>query len=251
MKNAQDNDVDIFKHIQALGNNKLYIGAFVLLAVLFATGMTLLTKPVYKSSIKMYIDYKPIGYNRATEALREFEKKFYSKKVFEDWKRKNSSSIVFEDFNRITTTNSFLNSKINTGAKFMLQKRSTKVATAQIEVSSNQLSLLNNYFNYANYINDALIPIFIKKADEELLRIKQRYKKEYNINIINLVLSVDRHISKLKQGYNMIKINQPTPPEMIQPKTMRIFVISIFIGLLLGIISALFRHPYRQKKTNE
>lgn len=252
MKNTHHNEVDLFAHIQTLWNSKLFIGVFLLLAILFASVITVFTTPIYTKQIKVSIDNTPVGYSRGTEALIDFRTMFYSKKVFEDWKRQSNSPIVFENFNRITNSTTFIESKKNTRTSFVLLKKGINNSTAYIRVSSDELSLSNDYFNYANYVNDLLIPKFVKKANEERLRINKRYKKstETNIHIIKLLLSADRYISKLEQGSNIIRIEPPINQKKIKPRPRIIFIVSIFIGLLFGITFAIFRHAYRQRQNN-
>tara|TARA_Y100000389_G_C17433966_1_gene504370 strand:+ start:1212 stop:1955 length:744 start_codon:yes stop_codon:yes gene_type:complete len=247
MKNAQNNEVDLFNLMETLWISRRLIGIFVFIALLFAGGIISLKNPVYISMISMSIDTSPAGYTRAREVMVDFEKMFYSKKIFNNWKRENISSIEYPDFSRTQKINRFTVSRDNERTSFILLK-GTK---AYIQVISDQLSVSNDYFNYANYINDKLLSDQIKKANEEQKRIEKLYKDSTSRNtkyLINLLLSTDRHLSNLSQGEKIIEIQFPTQPEMTEPKILRIFGIALFLGLVLGIIYSVIRQACHQRK---
>ena len=81
MKNAQNNEVDLFNLMETLWISRRLIGIFVFIALLFAGGILSLKNPVYISMISMSIDTSPAGYTRASEVMVDFEKMFYSKKM--------------------------------------------------------------------------------------------------------------------------------------------------------------------------
>lgn len=252
MRDSQNNEVDLLNLMKTLWISRQLILIFVFIALLFAGGIIFIKNPVYKSSISISIDTSPVGYTRAGEAILDFEKMFYSKKIFNNWKRENTSSIEYSDFSRTYKINRFTVSRQDERSSFVLVKNGTKNAKAYIKVISDQLSLSNEYFNYANYINDKLLSDQIKKANEEKKRIEKLYKdstsKKNSKYIIDLLLSVDRHLSNLNEGEKIIEIKFPTQPKMTEPKILRIIGIALFFGLVLGIISAVLRQAYHQRK---
>ena len=111
MYQVQDDEIDFFELFQILWDGKWLSSAFVATAVLLGGGFLLSKDPVYKSKLIYSIDNIPPFYG-ANKVSTDFQKKFYSVRVFEEWKQNNSNiSIVFEDFSRTEVVDGFILSK--------------------------------------------------------------------------------------------------------------------------------------------
>ena len=97
MNQVKVDDIDLFALFRTLWDGKWLISAFVAIAMLLSSFL-LLKDPVYHSKVIYSVDTIPHFYD-ANKASTDFQKKFYSVSVFNEWKQNNSNtSIVFEDF---------------------------------------------------------------------------------------------------------------------------------------------------------
>ena len=96
---------------------------------------------------------------------------FYSETVFENWKTENNSAINYKDFSKKTIIDGFVMSENNKKiATFVLRKK----INSYIFVRTDNLLQLNEFYNYANHISNALIPKYISKSKKELTLLEKK-----------------------------------------------------------------------------
>ncbi|MGB1870426.1 MAG: Wzz/FepE/Etk N-terminal domain-containing protein, partial [Candidatus Puniceispirillaceae bacterium] len=96
-----DDEIDLFEFFETLWDGKWLISAFVAIAVLLGGGFLLLKGAVYESKLSYSVYEIPPFYD-ADKASTDFQSKFYSVSIFEEWRQNNSNtSVVFEDFSAI------------------------------------------------------------------------------------------------------------------------------------------------------
>jgi len=245
MDKVHDDDLDLFRVLETLWDGKRLIVTFVILAVLCGSGYILSTTPVYESKIHIGINTTSSFYDLKT-APKDFKKKFYSKSIFDEWKKENPTSIVFEDFSKVKDIDGYSMKNNNSIAKFIRKKKTR----SYISVNSLELSVLNDFYEYTNYINDKMIEDYTAKAKQELVLIEKRYKKilTSNRNIIDKVLDMDRYIMDINKEGKVFEVDPPTDPEQLEPKSFRIIVISFLLGLIIGSSYVLIQSAYRERK---
>lgn len=245
MNKLRDDDIDLFKVFETLWAGKQLIFSFVIVSMLLATVYIMSKTPVYESKIHIGINQTSSFYDLKT-APKDFKKKFYSRSMFEEWKKDNPTMVSFDDFSKVRDIDGYPMKNIERLATFVRNKKTR----SYIVVNSTDLSILNDFFKYANYINDSMIEDYTIKANEELKLIQKRYKKilTSNKNIIDKVLDTDRYIKDIKKEGKVFEIDPPTLPEQVKPKSFRILVISFILGLVLGCFYVLIRSAYRERK---
>ena len=111
MNQPQNDEIDFFELSQTLWDGKWIISTFVAIAIFLGGCLLLFQDTVYESKIRYSIDTLPPFYG-TTKASADFQKKFYSKNIFEDWKKNNSKgSLVFENFSNEEIVDGFMLSK--------------------------------------------------------------------------------------------------------------------------------------------
>ena len=245
MNKQHEDDLDLFRVFETLRYGKKLIFIFVILAVFFGSMYILFSTPVYESKIFIGINTTSSFYNLKT-APKDFKKKFYSESIFEEWKKDNPTLINFKDFSIVREIDGYPMKNIVRIASFVRKKKTR----SHISVYSTELSVLNDFYKYANHINDSMIEDYTAKAKQELKLIKKRYKKilTSNKNIIDKVLDMDRYINDINNGDKVFEIDPPTPPKEIKPKTSRILIISFVLGLIIGSFYVLIQSAYRARK---
>ena len=81
-----DDEIDLFELSQTLWDGRWIISTFVAVAILFGSCWLLLKDASYESKMMYAVDTLPPFYATG-KALADFQKKFYSRSVFEDWKK--------------------------------------------------------------------------------------------------------------------------------------------------------------------
>ena len=154
MNQVQDDEIDLFELFQTLWDGKWLISAFVAIAVLLGGAFQLSNDAVYESKIIYSVNTIPPFYS-ANKASTDFQNKFYSVSVFEEWKKNSGdTSLVFDDFSATEVVEGFVLSKNEDEQLATLA--SEKKGDSVVLVKSNQLPILDDFFEYATHINGLL-----------------------------------------------------------------------------------------------
>lgn len=248
MNQIHDDEISLFEFFETLWDGKWLISAFALIAVLVGSVFLLSKDSAYESKIIYSFDTLPPLFEES-KVLADFQKKFYSASVFEDWKKNRlNTSIVYEDFSATKVVDGFLLAKEEnerlatfvfppTGDSFILLKTS-------------QLLLLNDFFNYANYTNEVLRKEYVLRAEMELDIIEGRFKDLASVDntISETFLSIDRYIFSSEKGANILAIQRPTMPKKVSPKSLPILTMSVVLGGISGVFFILVRNHIRKRK---
>ena len=248
MNQVQDDEIDLFQFFETLWDGKWLISAFVAIALLLGGGFLLLKDAVYESKLFYLVDAIPPFYD-ANKASTDFQNKFYSVSVFEEWKQNNiNTSLVFEDFSATEVVDGFVLSKDESGQLATLVSK--KKIGRFLLVKSNQLPILDDFFEYATHINGLLKDEYVVRAKEELNIIDARFKDlgSADSNIVNTVLSIDRYIVTAEKGAKVLAIQHPTMPKKVSPKVSLILALSVVLGGMVGVFFILVRNAITKRK---
>ena len=248
MNQVQDDEVDLFEFFETLWDGKWLISAFVAIALLLGSGFLLLKDAVYESKLIYSVDTIPPFYE-VNKVSTDFQNKFYSVSVFEEWKKNNGdTSLVFDDFSATEVIDGFVLSKNEDEQLATLA--SEKKGGSFVLVKSNQLPILDDFFEYATHINGLLKDEYVLRAKEELNIIDARFKDlgSADSNIVNTVLSIDRYIVTAEKGAKVLAIQHPTMPKKVSPKLSLILALSVVLGGMVGVFFILVRNAITKRK---
>ena len=243
-----DDEVDLFGLFETLLDGKRVISAFVAIAVLFASSFIYFKDPVYESEISYSINTLPPFYNKE-KALGDFKKKFYSKSVFEDWKKsKGDISLTYEDFTDTEIIDGFLLTKESDEQLATLV--TGKKDKTFIKIKSNELSILNYFFEYASKISEELENEYVSRAKDELIIIETRFKDFSSAQdvVIEQILATDRFIEAIEKGAKIINLKSPQKPIKKSPKPQLIFPLAVILGVMVGFFFIILRKTIRDRK---
>ena len=244
MNKIQNDDLDLFKLFKVLWDGKWLISIFMIIAILFGSILILNKTPIFTSYIRVSIDTIPAPH-KLYEVSVDFNRMFYSETVLENWKTENNSAINYKDFSKRTIIDGFVMSeKDKKIATLVLRKKEN----SYILVRTDNLLQLNEFYNYANHISNALIPKYISKSKKELTLLEKRYKGKSNKHIIEKLFSFDKYINKLNDGGRVLLVEPPTIPVKVEPKPFRILGISVLLGLIIGIFYVLIQNASQNRK---
>ena len=244
MYQTYDDAIDLFELFQVLWDGKWLITTFVVLAFLLGGGFILSKDKVYESEVVYSIEAIPPFYGRG-KASYDFQKKFYSIDVFKEWKKnKDDSPLVFDDFSKTEVIDGFVLSKDEDETLAVIKD------SASILVKSNQLPILNDFYNYAEHINLLLKDEYVSRANDELKIIETRFKdlSSAESSIIQTVLSIDRYISLAEHGDNVLSIERPSVPKKVAPKSSLILALSLVLGGFMGAAYVLIMNAIKTRR---
>lgn len=254
MNQIQNDEIGLFDFFHTLWDRKKTIGASIILTFLLSTLYILLKEPEHESRLFYKADSMPPFYESADHRIpmKDFEKLFHSKSLFDKWKKLNKNSkLVYSDFSKSEKVDGILVSRHEDNRVALLdkEKKDSELYT-YILVRSDKLVLLDDFYNYANYINNVLTSEYILRSKEEIEIIDKRFNDFSSTTdiITSKLLAIDRYIVAAKSGANVLIFSRPEYPVQVWPKINLLFAISFVLGFMLGIIYIFFSDANRQYK---
>ncbi|MGB0208095.1 MAG: Wzz/FepE/Etk N-terminal domain-containing protein [Candidatus Puniceispirillaceae bacterium] len=194
MSPTNNDEIDLFELFQILWAGKWLISTFTAFFILLGVGYSFSINKAYESKLIYSAGTIPPYYDN-DKTFNDFKKMFYSASIFEKWKQSNvNSSIVFEDFSATEVVDGFILSKNEINQLATL--KSEKKRGSFVLVRSNQLDILNDFYNYALFISRLLKREYIVRAKDELKIIEARFNDlgAADSSVVDTMLSIDRYI---------------------------------------------------------
>jgi len=259
VRQTYDDEIDLFDLFKTLWDSKWLITAFSMIAVLVGSGLIYVKDSVYESKLIYSIDTIPPFYEE-DKVFADFEYFFYSKSIFEEWKKGiGKTSLIFEDFSNTKVFDGVVvvkneQERLATLGLEMVGPRSRQKGDTFILVKTNQLAILDAFFKYANHINRMLKEKSLVRANDEINILESHYKNLQGKNnnnvssIVHTLLSIDRFVVSAEKGTNLLKIRHPTIPKKISPISSQILLISGVLGWMIGVFFVFIRNAIRKRK---
>ena len=255
MNQVKDDEIDFYELFQAVWDGKWIISTFVSIAILLCGAYLLVKDAVYESKLFLSVDGSVPLIGRTVNLKPfeqkfyiDFQKKFYSEKLFEEWKENNSNtSLVFEDFNMTEVVDGFVFSKRKADqlATFELKR----AGNTFILVKSNLLPLVIDVFRYSNYINETLKREYLLEAKNDLENIKLMFDTgaAADGDALETILSLRRFIDAAEKGSNVLVIKSPSMPINVSHKFLKL-TMSAVLGGMVGVFFIFFRNAIKRRK---
>ena len=243
---TQTDEIDLFDVIEQLWTAKLTILLFCVVAMVVAAIYAIASNKEFESQVNFKVDTIPPFYN-ADKILIDFEKLFYEKDIFDDWKKNQSdTSIEFDEFSAEQVVDGVKVAKTVANRLAALSIRSSN--SSVLVIKSNNLAVLNDFFEYSQHVNQLLKADYVSRARSELEIYEARFNdlKASNESIIRNVLSIDRYIVAAERGANVLKISRPTLPSRKSIQLPVILIISIVMGIGVGSLYVLASNAWRK-----
>ena len=239
-----EDEIDLLEVLKTLWDGKWVIITFLLFGVLWASVLHMKKIPAYEAKIIYSINTVP-PFTPKYKVVREFKKIFNNESMFLDWKKdKKGVAIFFKDF-ALTENINGVTISTNEGSRL-----ATMVTDASknsfLLVRTNKLPLLEDFFNYANHVNNELKNKYIVRAKEEINLIEKRFSlidssiPSQSI-IIKEILLLERYILALDKAKTVFTIQHPTMPRKVSPESKFTFILSLLLGLIAGMFFILIR----------
>ena len=252
MNKIEENSIDLnlINFTKLILKNK-HIIFFITLSFLFASYLTaLIDHPNKLSSIEINLGTKYKFYysnqNHHLDKYYDFKKLLYTENIFKSWQKENASVIVFDNFSNVLNIDGDYYTRENESMLvFEINKK------AALIVKSDSPLILNDFYNYAGYINEILTNRYKQDAESERGLIKKRYGKVLSQNkiIFNKILNLDSLINLYKDGENIFMISPPKEIYLPMLKSINM-LIAMALGLFIAILYVVVRDSYQKKLLN-
>lgn len=249
MKQQNDLEIDLFEMFQALWNGKRLISAFIVISVLLSGPFLFFRDVKYESKVIYSIDTIPPFY-MSDRVFADFQQKFLSSSIFENWKRSNNKiSLKFEDFSPTEIIDGIVLSKNE--ASRLLAIKSETANRSFILIRSNQLSLLKDVFDYADYVNKLLRTEYIARAKDDLNIYRKSSAnifntRDGNTNFLNF-LDTQRYVKLAEQGKHVFTIHRPASP-VKKDLSETMIILLVALGGMVGAMCVLILNAIRKRK---
>ena len=247
----QDNEITIFDFFETVRNAKVTLISFIITTVLIGAAYGYLKEPEYESKLMYQADSLPPFYDSHDKEIlmKDFKKLFYTESLFNNWKKNNSSSsLLYSDFSQTQVFKGIIISK-HEDRRIAILEHDNQIGS-YILIKTDQLALLNDFYNYADYVNNVLTSEYILRAKEEIEIIDKRFDDFTATTdiITSKLLAIDRYIMEAKRGANVLIFSRPEYPFQVWPRVQLIIALSFVLGLLLGITYIFFSDANRLRK---
>lgn len=244
MNQSQENEIDLFEFFDSLWKEKWLIASFISIAVILGSVFIHIKGEQYNSKISYYVDTLPPSFS-GENILADFDKMFYSKELFQKWKgNAENSTLDFIDFSKTKIVNGFVLTR-SKDEQLSFLKTTKKDGT--IIVKSNQLPVINDFFNYAKFISEELKVKYFLKIKSDLEIMKSQYPETENEYLTEQFFPLEMFISRAEKKATILAIIPPTVPIKVPPSASLILVISVVLGIFVGVFFVVIRNAIRNR----
>lgn len=246
MNKTRNEDIDLFGLCKILWQSKRTLILFPLITGLFGCLYNIFIDTAYKSSFQYNIQIVPPFYSKE-QVAENFRIKFLSEILFNEWKSKNNDSNITQEFLSLKkNVNGFELMKNNSETMVTFTVKNKNDGLYAFHVKSNNLILLNDFFQYAQFVSDILKAEYRQRCKTELKIIKRSIKDLMATNnYITNILVLDRFIELVDNGAKVINIHPSNMPKKDQAPSSLIFSLAVFLGLVISVVFILVRNAIR------
>ena len=134
-----------------------------------------LKKPVYQTNLEYSVIPIPEFYNtNTTSVLEDFEKNFYLKNIFDEWKNQNPQSPI--NFTDITNTKLIDDIIYRKNENELLVSFNKQGHFNEIILKTDQIIFLDEINKYIDHVNFKITNDYYLKFEELLKIIKKKYR---------------------------------------------------------------------------
>lgn len=247
-KDYVNDEIDVIELLKICWQGKWIIGVAVLVAVLLGFAYVSVKEPVFESRLFYEVDTIPPFYKN-DEIAKDFDKSFFNKDTFNAWKQSvGETNITFNDISTTNVIDGFTVSKDKSNRLVVLSGPYEE--NSFILVRTNDLSVLDDLFKYASFINNFLKRNYVLRAQDELKIVEARFNDISSANnaVITELLAIDRYIVSAEKGANPLTLKHSTLPESTSPRALIILSFSMLIGITVGAFIAFFYNATKKRQ---
>ena len=237
-------DISFIEFLILIYKNTKIIIASAFLFFLVGSGFYLLQEKPLSSVIKVQVQNPP-PYTSTDLLFNELNNLFFSEMNFSDWKNNHpNTSLTYDDIDIVDKIGKFKFTKLNQD-RFILISRNNDT-NFNFELRSGDLKKIQDVSDYIRFISVLLNSKFEKLVQTQLgasisLIYSNTTNPDHNIALSNYIIDKQNFLELIESGLSIFKVNHPELPIKNYPSFILISVISISIGMSLGVLIALIK----------
>lgn len=239
-------EIHIFDTIQAAWNHKLLLVITTTLFFVLGSIYTYNYKDSHKIIIQLTLNSQPPEYD-LWMIKRDFKKIFYNNDTYQTWKTINETTLLeYKDFRQRNVLDHHESNYPESNLTVIFTDKS------KIIIKTNDLSLVDDLYDYINFTNSKLTQTYLSKTKKEMAKAEAIFK-EYGMtgDGYQIFLRMSRFFDRISNASNIFVIEYPSKPHKETLGKNTILVMFSLFGLFIGIILALFRSELiAYKQTN-
>lgn len=236
--------IHIFDFLKIIYNGKGLLTAAVFIAIILGSIVVYIQPSgTYQAKLTYSQNLKPV-YTSSNQVREDFKNLFYSQSVFDNWKENNKkNNISFDDlWAKVASEN----------GKEIYVKPNTKIKFKNLAliINSGEPNFINNILSYTRYVNKRLSNEYLSRSEKEI-GIFTSLHSNYGIALsgenMQSYFELDRFISSINNGILIFDIHH-TPLILTKnhPRIILIYSLSIFLGLIFGLLTIFVRHEFKK-----
>lgn len=239
-------EISIYEVIKRFIEGKYLFLILALISLVISLSYVAIQKDVYHSNIDIIQNDFSNSYFREVRIASSFEKKIYSKSIFDQWKSSSEDIVLkFKDFSNYYQLDGFKYAVINDqlieiSNNLRDEERSSFIISVLIK--SNDQDLISNFYDYTNYV----IKLIEVDMIEELNFRRSVLNSFSNSPVrpsFSEYLGVDLYTYYIENEEDFFTITQPTFPIKIETNYVVLVIMSVLSSMMIGIIIIFFIHP--------
>lgn len=246
MDKREDSGISLYEFFLVLWAGRKIISIFTVSALFIGLIYITVKTPSYESRIFYTLDILPPSVDTdltagnvkmLSENIRlDYESLFYEKYSFSKWKKDNSnSSLTFDVLSSVEQIDGFDLSKKPEDKLISFVSPLRKGIDYYINVKTNDLSFLNDLYNYSNYVNDNLTQRYLESTRKGQKFIENlSSEQKMSDSSFKISMTMGKFISSIEDGERLLNVSPPTIPEKISPIYRLVIIFSLFAGFFLG-----------------
>lgn len=248
MDPSNNDDMDLIDFFLLIWDGRWIIAAITSLTILLASVIFSFTADRYASKLVYSVSTIPTDHDNNVAAL-DFQQIFYSASVFKNWREVNTKTLLgFEDFSATTVVDGveFSRSQDDSLLAFPPMQKGKTFILAR----TNELSILDETFKYANYVNDLLADKYRGDVERNIERIRGYLANSASpsADLVKELSHAESFLVSLDNGATVLTIHPPTIPTKVSLQAELMFAMSIILGVILSLTFILGQNSIRQRK---
>lgn len=237
---VQNDEIDLLELFITLWQGKWVIIAVTALSAMLCALYFMLTPAQFEAKITVINDTAP-PLHEADVLHKDFKKTLLQKSHFLQWRKVNeATSLTYDLLSENDVLDGFVVSKEEDEKDVVIRNEEN---TSNIIVRSNNLSLLSDFYDYADFTNKSLTASYLKRAENELSEFEARLADFSVLDEVVVQLSVKTigFVDDVKNGAKLFQVKRPTMPKKTSPRLSLLLALSLVLGGFLGAVIVLMR----------
>ena len=233
---SDSKEIDLIDLIIQVWKARLTLILFVVMSVSLAALYLLQSEKKFASTIVIEISNVPF-FESAENISLNYERMFRKKSNFDSWALKNSSAAAsFSHFNPEQDVGGV--TLISNMGGLLIDFQRNAPHFLNLRIKSNDLLMLEDYYNYASYVGNILEQYYISKSKSfnKIYEGRLINNGEISDMVMDKIISIELFGELLQQGESVLIINRPTYPTLQNGGRSGILFISAVLGAGLGCL---------------